>query len=237
MTTSNDIGERQIINVPLPHAAVLQARAFKPVARQQQHVERKIEAKPALDFMAEQFEHTPGAGAEIEQGAERLVGERGADRLLDRIVRDMQFADPVPLDGMSAEVSLCGGSARLTHGGETCAVTRDCLVGWIEPIDQRTSDVGAATMLGKTEEGPGPLTEAFDQAGLGEKPQVARNTWLRLSKDVGEIGHGELRLRQQRYNAQACLLTRRLERRIEGIETEFVVAGHETGPFGRAPTI
>src|SRR4029077_2189997 len=138
---------------------------------------------------------------------------------------------------MCAEVRLCSGSARLTHGGETRAVARDCLVGWIEPIDQRASDVAAAPMLGKAEEGPGPLTEAFDQAGLREKPQMARNTRLRLSKDVGEIGHGELRLGQQRYNAQACLLTRRLERRIEGIETEFVVAGHQTGPFGRAPTI
>jgi len=136
-----------------------------------------------------------------------------------------------------AEVGLRGGSARLTHGGETCAVTRDCLVGWIEPIDQRAGDVGAAAMLGKAEEGPGPLTEAFDQTGLGEKPQVARNTRLRLSKDVGEIGHGEFCLGQQRYNAQACLLTRRLERRIEGVETEFVIACHETGPFGRAPTI
>src|SRR4029078_5798241 len=113
----------KIKEAPLPHAPVLQAGALKPVAREQQHVEREIEAKPALDFMAEQFEHTPSAGAEIEQGAERLVAERGADRLLHRIVRDMQFADPVPLDGMCAKVRLCGGSASLRNPGATAPVT------------------------------------------------------------------------------------------------------------------
>ena len=46
---------------------------------------------------AEQFEHAPGAGAEIEQRADRLVGERRADRFLDRGVGDMQLADAVPL--------------------------------------------------------------------------------------------------------------------------------------------
>ena len=30
----------------------------------------------ALDFMAEQLQHAPGAGAEIQQRAERLAGER-----------------------------------------------------------------------------------------------------------------------------------------------------------------
>ena len=77
MTTSNEAcGERQIVDVALPHAAMFQAGAFQPVARQQQHVEREVESESALDLAAEQFEHAAGAGAEIQKRSERLVGER-----------------------------------------------------------------------------------------------------------------------------------------------------------------
>ena len=74
---------------------------------------------------AEQFEHAAGAGAEIEQRAERLVGERRADRCFDRGVGDMQLADAVPLGGMRAEIGLRRGGARRAHRGEPLAVARD----------------------------------------------------------------------------------------------------------------
>ena len=61
------IRERQIVDVALPHAAILEAGALEPVACQQQHVERKIEAESALDFGTEQFEHASRSGPQIEQ--------------------------------------------------------------------------------------------------------------------------------------------------------------------------
>ena len=90
----------------------LQAGAVEPGARQRQHVERQIEAEAALDVGREQFEHAAGAGAEIEQRAERLVGQRRADRVFDRGVGDMQLADAVPLGGVAAEIILRRGGAR-----------------------------------------------------------------------------------------------------------------------------
>ena len=63
--------QREIVDVALAHAAMAQARAVEPRARQRQHVERQIDAEAALDPRPEQFEHAPGAGAEIEQRAER----------------------------------------------------------------------------------------------------------------------------------------------------------------------
>ena len=50
---------------------------------------------------AEQFEHAPGAGAEIEQRADRRVG-RAPSRIavLDRRVGDVQRADAVPFGGV-----------------------------------------------------------------------------------------------------------------------------------------
>src|SRR6185437_283036 len=95
------------------HAAVFQAGALQPVARKEKHVERKIEAETALDLAAEQFEHPSGAGAEIEQGPEWLIGKRGTDRIFDRFVGHMQLAYTVPLHGVGAEICLSGGSPRL----------------------------------------------------------------------------------------------------------------------------
>ncbi len=59
--------QREVVDVALPHAAMAQAGAVKPRARQRQHVERHVEAETALDATAEQLQHAPGAGAEIEQ--------------------------------------------------------------------------------------------------------------------------------------------------------------------------
>ena len=71
---------REIVDVALPHAAMAQARALDAGAGEQQHVERQVDAEPALEVGAEHFQDAAGAGAEIEQRAERLVGERIADR-------------------------------------------------------------------------------------------------------------------------------------------------------------
>lgn len=63
---------------------------------------------------------------------------------------------------------------------------------------------------------------------------MARNARLRLPQNVRQIRHGKFSLGQKGQHAQTRLLTRCLERRIEGIETELSVAAHLTniGPFG-----
>ena len=111
-------------------------------ARQQQHVERQIDAEPALDMRAEHFQDAAGAGAEIEQRAERPIGQRVADGGLHRLVGDMQLADAVPLRGMGAEVILRGGGARRPHRGEPLAVAQRGRVGAVEAIDQRAGEFG-----------------------------------------------------------------------------------------------
>ena len=117
--------QRQIVDVALAHAAILQAGAIEPRAGERQHVERQIEAEAALDVAGEQFQHAAGAGAEIEQRADRLVGERRADRVLDRGVGDVQLADAIPFGGVAAEIILRRGGARGAHRGEPLAVAGD----------------------------------------------------------------------------------------------------------------
>ena len=73
---------REIVDVALPHAAMAQARALDAGAGEQQHVERKIDAETALEIGPEHFQDAAGAGAEIEQRAERPLRQRLADRVL-----------------------------------------------------------------------------------------------------------------------------------------------------------
>ena len=161
--------QRQIVDVALPHAAMFQPGAVEPLARQRQHVERQIEPESALDIAGEQFEHSPGAGAEIEQRADRPVGKRDADRLFNGGVGDMKFADTIPLRGMAAEIILCRGSPAGAHCGEPLAVPRDDRVLGIEPSDQGARDIGAATAaLAEPEERPGAFTKPLDQPGFGQ---------------------------------------------------------------------
>ena len=215
--------QRQVVDVAVAHAAMLQAGAVEPGAGERQHVERQIEAEAALDVGCEQFEHAAGAGAEIEQRADRLVGKRRADRFLDGGVGDVQLADAVPFGGVAAEIILRGGGAGAAHGGQPLAVAGDDRIVGVEPGDQGAGDVGGAAVLAQAEKRPRAFAEALDQPGLGQKPQMARQPRLRLAQDFGEVGNGQFGLRQQRQNAQARCFRRRLEGRGQGGKSKLAM--------------
>ena len=178
----------KLVDVALAHAAMLQAGALEPRTRERQHVERHVDAEPALDARPEQLEHASGAGAEIEQRTDRAIRQRRLDRALDRGVRDMQPADAVPLGGVLAEIGLRRGGARGAHRRQPAAVAQHHGVGRIEPRDQQLRDVGNAAALAEPIERPAPLAEAIDQPGFGEQLQVPRDARLRLAQDLGEVG-------------------------------------------------
>ena len=230
MTTSNEFPrQRQVVDVALAHAAILQAGAIEPGAGQRQHVERQIEAEAALDVIGEQLQHAAGAGAEIEQRADRLVGERAADRFFHGGIGDMKFSDAVPLGGVPAEIILCRGGARGAHRGEPLAVAGDDRVVGIEPRDHRARDVGGAAALAQTEERPRAFAEALDQAGLGEEAQMPRKAGLRLAQNLGEVRDRQLGLGDQRQNAQAGGFACGLEHGGQGWKGEgFGVHGSAT---------
>ena len=203
--------------------------AVEPRAGERQHVERQIEAEPALDIGREQFEHAPGAGAEIEQRADRLVGERRADGVFHRGVGDVELADAVPLRGMTPEIILRGGGARGAHRGQPLAVAHDDRIVGIKPPDQAARDVGAAAAagaagaLGQAEKRPRAFAEALDQSGLGQKPQMARQPRLRLAQDFGELGDGQLGFGEQDQDAQARRLGRGFERCGQPGEAQLLI--------------
>ncbi len=132
----------------------------------------RSKSEPAFDLRTEHLQHAASAGTKIEQRAERLVGKRRADRLLHRFVGDMEFANAVPLGGVSTEISLRCCSTRLPHRGQPFAVTRDGLVARIEAFDKRARHVRASTVFGKPEEGPRPFPKALHQPCFDQELEV-----------------------------------------------------------------
>ena len=103
--------QRQVVDVALAHAAILEAGAVEPARASASMSSDRSRPRPRSISRREQFEHAPGAGAEIEQRADRLVGERSADLGLDRLIGHVQLADAVPFGGVAAEIVLRRGGA------------------------------------------------------------------------------------------------------------------------------
>ncbi len=137
---------------------------------------RGVDAESALDMRPEQFEHAAGPGAEIEQRAERTVGERGQKSRFHGLVGDMQPADAVPLGGVTAEVVLRGVAARRAHGGEPLAVARERAVGGVEPRDERTASSAASLLARRGGRKPKSPRETARPAG----PRASSLRWREM---------------------------------------------------------
>ena len=76
--------------------------------RQPKHLRRPVDADRLARARAEQFDHPPGAGADVDQPPERPLAERPVDRPLDLAFGDMERADLVPHLGMAGEIAVRG---------------------------------------------------------------------------------------------------------------------------------
>ena len=66
------VGERQIVDVALPHLRVREAGALELGARVGQHGRAQVDAEAAPDSASrEQLEHAARAGAEVDEQIER----------------------------------------------------------------------------------------------------------------------------------------------------------------------
>ena len=148
----------------------------------------------------------------------RPVAERFADCLLHRFVGDVQLADAIPLRGVLAKILLSRFGARLANGGEPLAITRDDAVVRVEPRGERAGEFGAAAAFGEPKERPGAFAETLDQPSLHHQLEMARDARLRLPEDVGEIGDRQFGLADEGKDAQARLLARGFEGRVEGVK-------------------
>ena len=202
-----------------------QARAVETRARQRQHVERKVDAEPALKPGPEQLEHAARTSAKIEQRAERPIGESRLDFGLNRRVGGVQAPYPIPLGGVLAEIGLRRGRAGGTHGGQAFAIADHHAIVGIELRCERARKVGFVAMLGETEKRPRTFAKSHHQTRLGQQPQMSRDARLRLAQDFGELGDGEFGFGQQCKQAQPRFLACGLEHGRQFVEREAIL-GH-----------
>ena len=176
--------------------------AFQLHARVGQHVMAEIKAEGAIGAGREQFEHAPGAGAEVDEERERPLAEGFVDSGLDLLLGDVERADSVPLAGMFLEIILRGFLARLVDGLGAGAVSGEDGVGGVEARDDRGGERRLVAAVGETEEHPAALAEAPDQAGLGHQLQVPADARLALAEDLGEVLDVELAPGEERQDAE-----------------------------------
>jgi hypothetical protein len=130
----------------------------------------------------------------------------------------MQRAEFIPVGGVGGEIAGGLFGAGVADLGEPCPVGEKHRIVQADMLQHSPAERGGATLMGDEEEGPGAFAVALDQPGLDEQLEVARDARLRLAENGDEFGDGQLRLGEQREQAQPCLLARRGKGGEQGLE-------------------
>ncbi len=174
-------------DVALAHLRVGDAGLVEIGARHAQHLTRHVNADAAPVERREDFQHPPGAGAEVQHGLERPLADQLQQRGLHRAVGDVQRAYLVPACRVLAEI---GGGPLLPAAldrRQPLQVALDLRVGIADAGYQPQHEIARAVRVRQAEEGPGALLVAADQSRLQKKLEMARHARLRLAQDLGEV--------------------------------------------------
>ena len=188
---SNDgVGQRQPVHVGQPHRAVRQSGAGQAGTGQRQHGLRGIHAQPLRHARRQQFQHAPGAGADVEQAGRRVAGDQREQGGFDGGGGQVEGAHFVPVGALAAE-ALVGGAGALGQdaGGLAAVGFQDGVVR--RQVGDQLAGQGAVRAGGEREPGVGAFAFARQQAGVAEQLQVAGEAGLGLAEDLGELGDAE----------------------------------------------
>ena len=205
------VGERQRIHVALAQAR-RDARRLELDPRKPKHFRRAVDADRLARARAEQLDHPAGAGADIDQPAERPLAERRVDRVLDLAFGDMERADLVPHLGVAGEIAVGGLGAFGADRSRSAPRRRRTAPASLRPpsIDQREQRLDALG-VGKRQENPAAFLAALEHAGVGEDLEVARHARLALPEHLRQLADRQLHQPQQRDDAQPRRVGKRLE--------------------------
>ena len=216
------VGERKRIHVALPKAR-RNPRRLELHACEPKHVRRAVDPDRLARARPEQLDHPAGAGADIDQAAERPVAERVVDRPLDLAFGDVERADLVPDFGMAGEIAIGGlgalGADGLGARGVGSEQRLGCRVGpGVDEREHRLDPFG----VGKRQENPAAFLAPLEHARVGEDLQMARDPRLALAEHLRELADGKLHQPQKHQDAQP----RRIGERLESVG-ERKCCGHE----------
>lgn len=171
-------------------------------AGEAEHLRTPIDADRMLRPAAEQFQHPTGAGADIDERAERSLRQQFAYGALNLRFGDVQRANGVPLLGPAVEIG--GGLSRpfVTNGRQPLAVSQSpvhLVLG--RSLNQGVCRLGDRVQNG-AQENPAAFAPPFRQTGGHKYLDVPRGAGLAQRQHLSQLSDGQLHLRQQRNDAQ-----------------------------------
>ena len=203
--------ERQRHEIALHQFDALGRQVLQLGTRDAQHGKALVERDDPLSPFGEEFRHSPGAGADIEQATERLAAERLGEFGFDRIVGRMQASQFVPVMRVVGEIGLCRAFAVLADFGEfaavLCAFLGEIAVRGLR-LDEQVGDCPAqrrrlARTGAGTQEHPAALAAALGKAGVAQYPDVARDARLALAEHLRDFAHRKLHRAEQAHDPEA----------------------------------
>jgi len=223
-------GEWQIAKVALDQFNLCGGQMLQLGAGYAQHFQVLVERDDVISLACEQFCHAPGAGADIEQGAQRSAIKLGYQRIFDQLIGDVQLAQFVPLASMTLEIAFCDAFARFADCGQFLAIglADRCEFGAFalgngehacHGVDDRSPAVRGCW---GAQEHPAAFAAAFCQAGIAQDPDMARDARLALAEDLRELAHRQLHMVEQAGDAQPGWVCKRAKDRFNNHRSEHI---------------
>ena len=109
----------------------------------------------------------------------------------------MKGADLVPAGGVLAEILGGGFRPRPLDGVQPLQVERQGRVVGGNGVDQGARQPGEGAALPQPIKGPGALPKAVEQSGVAQQLEMAGNTRLALTQNLGQFAHRQLTMGAQ----------------------------------------
>ena len=206
------VGERQRIHVALAQAR-LDAGGLELDPGKPEHLRRAVDADRLAGARAEQFDHPAGAGADVDEAAERPLAKRAIDRALDLALGDVERADLVPDLGVAGEIAVGSlGALGADRFGPRRVGGEQCLRRRRPPSSSISANSGSTRSgLGEGQEHPAAFLAPLENSGIGEDLEMARDARLALAENLRKLADRQLHQPQKREDAQPRRIGKRLE--------------------------
>ena len=198
----------------------VQLGAFEVGAGDRQHRVAGIETHQPVGVAGEQFEHPPGAGADVEQGVVAPASDGLDDGRLDDGLGGVQRAHLVPVGSDPGEVLLGCGRPLRADEGEPVEVAGEHPIERVDGVEHVVGELAERAVGDDREVDPRTFAVTVHQAGIGEQLEVPRDAWLGLTADLREVGDGQFAMTQQGDQPQTRVFPDRPQRGQRGCRAQ-----------------
>ena len=193
------VRERERAHIRKPHLGMAKPRRVEPPARQPQHRGAEVQPGRPARARAQQFDHAPGAGADIEQPPDRPRPQRRHNRAFHLGFGHMQRAQAIPFGRVRLEPGIGSGGTFGAHVGQARRIRLGSAhAPRIQPGEYR----GDMPALAQRQEHPRAFLVAAHDPRMAEDLHMPRHARLALAEHIGEFADAQLHPPHQRDDAQ-----------------------------------